>query len=362
MKKTIWILLLMAAGYRAPAQIAASGTRQPVDPVGFATTARQMDSVVARINRQYGEEIRAALDAADIKPYSRWKTVICPHDDYAYASWQYPAILQNVKAPLVILIGVAHKARQFGLEDRMVFGSFSTWKEPYGKVPVSLYQGSITNRLPAGTWVVHDSLMAAEHSLEAIVPWLQYYNRDISIVPVLVPYMSFPTMKGLSLSLARAIFEVMQENGLSWGKDYAIVISTDAVHYGDEDWGGQNYARYGADSAGYEQAVKFEKNLIATTLTGSPAKAKIEAFYDSTVSEKNYKDYKWTWCGRYSVPFGLLVTETLSGSTHTNIKGLYINYKTSITGDPVRVSDLGMGTTAPANLRHWVGYASIGYK
>lgn len=42
--------------------------------------------------------------------------------------------------------------------------------------------------------------------------------------------------------------------GLEWGRDFCIVISTDAVHYGDKEWGGKNYAPYGTDSAGYAKA------------------------------------------------------------------------------------------------------------
>lgn len=223
-------------------------------------------------------------------------------------------------------------------------------------------QAKLTNLLPSSTWIVHDSLMAEEHSLEAIVPFLQYYNRNITIIPVLVPYMSFSTMKGLSLSLAKAIYQVMQENSLMWGKDVAIVISNDAVHYGDEDWGGKSYARFGTDSAGYRQAVAFEKSLIASNLTGTITDNKIENFYRTTVSPTDYKEYQWTWCGRYSVPFGLLVTERLSEFTHNNIKGTLLGYKTSIDDPPLKVDDLKMGTTANATLRHWVGYAAIGYK
>ena len=362
MKRFALFVLLLAVIPAVVAQQRQSWVRQPADPVGFATKARQMDSVMARIHRDYGDRIDASLADAGIRPYSQWKTVICPHDDYTYASWLYPSALRNIKAETIILIGVAHKAKKFGVEDRIVFGSFEKWTEPYGPVKVSWMQAKLTNLLPASTWIVHDSLMAEEHSLEAIVPFLQYYNRNITIIPILVPYMSFGTMKGISLSLAKAISEVMQENSMMWGKDVAIVISNDAVHYGDEDWGGKSYARFGTDSAGYRQAVNFEKELIASTLTGTLSQKKIEKFFNTTVNPNDYKEYQWTWCGRYAVPFGLLVTERLSEFTHNNIKGIRLGYKTSIDDPPLKVDDLKMGTTANATLRHWVGYAAIGYK
>lgn len=361
MKKFI-LFLLLGLTLKSFAQFPQPGVRQPVDKVGFATTSMQMDSIMERIQREFGHKVDASLTTAGIDKFSQWKTAICPHDDYTYVSWLYPAVLRNVKAQTVILIGVAHKAKQFGLENKIVFGSFEKWKEPYGNVPVSLLQARITNQLPKSVWIVHDSLMMVEHSLEALVPYLQYYNRNVNIIPVLVPYMSFGTMKGLAQSLAVAIHRVMQDNALMWGKDVAIVVSNDAVHYGDEDWGGKNYARFGTDSAGYIKTVNYEKSLIASTLIGPVKKEKIEAFCDTTVSASDYKEYRWTWCGRYSVPFGLLVTEYLSQFTHNNVKGNFIGYKTSLTDKPLKVDDLKMGVTAPATLRHWVGYVGIGYK
>jgi MEMO1 family protein len=338
------------------------GVRQPVDKVGFATRAYQMDSVMARIERAYGDRINSTLDNAGMQKFSQWKVAICPHDDYSYASWLYPAILRNVKAPTVILIGVAHKAKKYGLEDKMVFGTFDKWMGPYGKVPVSILQSRIMNELPASTWVRHDSLMAEEHSLEAIVPFLQFYNRNVTVIPILVPYMSFKTMTALANSLAKAVYEVMQDNSMMWGKDFAIVISNDAVHYGDEDWGGKNYARFGTDSAGYNQAVQYDYRLITTNLSTPLTSKKIGSFFDTLVNPQDYKEYRWTWCGRYAVPFGLLFAKGLTGFEHTNLKAFLIGYKTSLSDPPLIVDDLKMGTTAIATLRHWVGYAGIGYK
>jgi len=59
--------------------------------------------------------------------------VICPHDDYTYVGTLYPELLQNVKAPNLILIGVAHKAAQLRIEDSLVFDSYTDWKGPWKK-------------------------------------------------------------------------------------------------------------------------------------------------------------------------------------------------------------------------------------
>ena len=162
-------------------------------------------------------------------------------------------MLKNVKANTVILIGVAHKAKKYNIEDEIVFDSYDGWAEPYGVVRISSLREKIISNLSKSFYSIHDSLQQAEHSLEAIVPFLQYYNRNVEIVPILVPYMSFERMKGIAGSLARSLIKVMQENDLKWSRDIAIVISTDAVHYGCQDWGGSDYAFYGCDSAGYKR-------------------------------------------------------------------------------------------------------------
>ncbi|MBE0646574.1 MAG: AmmeMemoRadiSam system protein B [Bacteroidales bacterium] len=340
-----------------------AGIRVPVDTIGFATQAWQMDSVMARINRQFGGQINQALSRKKISKKSVWKMAISPHDDYAYAGWMYPMALRNIKAPVVILLGVAHKARQFGIEGKMVFDSHEAWQAPYGPVRVSELRYKITNQLPKGEYIIHDSLQAVEHSLEAIVPFLQYYNPDVEIVPILIPAMSMERMEGLAGSLAWAISKVMDADDLEWMKDFAIVISNDAVHYGCEDWGGNDMAPYGCSEEGNSKAVAHEREIIDNCLTGGIVKMNIKRFANYTVQDTNFRMYKWTWCGRYSVPFGLLTAFYLQQHSKTYPPaGTLIGYSTSIDHPVLPVEDLGMGVTAPANVKHWVGYAAVGFR
>jgi len=352
------LLLFFIVGSSPPAKI-----RKPVDTVGFATQAWQMDSIMNRIFDIQGQKILNSWEENNVKKFTPWKVAICPHDDYTYVGWLYPAVLRNVKASTVLLIGVAHKAKKFGLEDKMVFDSFDQWAEPYGPVKVSNLREKIMNKLPRSGYIIHDSLQQAEHSLEALIPVLQYYNRKIEIVPILIPYMAFAKMDELSGSLALALTKVMQELDLDWNKDIAIVISTDAVHYGDEDWGGQNYAPYGCDSAGYRQALAHEYEIISNCLLGGLTKSKLRQFNEYTVQDTNFRTYKWPWCGRYSVPFGLLTAFYLEQNLRSNpLKGVLLGYSNSIMQPAIPVEDLKMGKTAIADLHHWVGYAAIGYR
>lgn len=324
--------------------------RQVVDTVGFAKYDWQMDSIMKRLY------IRKTLN-------NTWRVAITPHDDYAYVNNIYPKVLTGVKAKTIILFGVAHKARNFDLEDKLIFESFDAWSAPYGNVKISKLRNEIIQKLGDSLCIVNDEMHNVEHSLEALIPFLQYFNEDIEIVPILVPYMSFDKMNEIAKPFANFLSEKMKKENLRLGKEIAIVISTDAVHYGDEDWGGSNYAPYGTDSLGLVEAKNHEMEIITHCLLDEISPEKIQKFINYTVQKNNYKEYKWTWCGRYSVPFGLLFSYELNKELKgKELFGTFIDYSNSIDNQTLNVKDLNMGTTAPANDHHWVGYAAVGYE
>ncbi|MBI3501839.1 MAG: AmmeMemoRadiSam system protein B [Bacteroidetes bacterium] len=335
---------------------------QLADTVGFAHQQWQMDSVMKRIEKEFGKKMADVWKEKNISAGDAWKVAISPHDDHTYASYLYPLVLRNVKAKTVIFFGVAHKAKQLNLQDKIIFDSFTHWRGCYGNIKVSPLREKIIAQLPKEIYEVNDSMQTIEHSVEGILPFVQYFNRSVEIVSILVPYNSFDNMNKMAKPLAAAIASVMKENKLEWGKDIALVLSTDAVHYGDEDWGGKNFATYGADSAGYEKAVAHEHEIIGNCFAGELTTEKIKKFTEYTVKKDDYKDYLWTWCGRYSVPMGLLTAFYMAEAGKTKLTGTPIGYATSLSHPPIPVEDLKMGTTAPAKIRHWVGYFSGGFK
>lgn len=327
-------------------------TRVFHDSIGFAKHAWQMDSIMKRI------------DASDkLAVNETYKAVINPHDDYAYAGGLYAKTLQGIKANTVVLVGVAHKARNFQLQDKLVFGDYQYWEAPYGKLKISEIRDELIQKLNPQNFVVHDSMIQLEHSLEAIVPFLQKMNPKVEIVPILVPYMKFEDMQKFSDDLSESLSEIMKKRNLKYGKDLAVVISNDAIHYGSEDWGGSDLAPFGTDSIGNEKAHQKDQKIIRETLKGKLTSEKIERFNNYTVQPDNYKEYQWTWCGRYSVPFGLLFANKLNKIlNHQNLSGEVIGYRSSLKNKHLKVEDLGMGTTAPSKPTHWVAYVGVAYQ
>jgi len=338
--------------------------RDLADPVGFAHMASQMERVMERIAAQDGERLEQILESNAVSPSDRWRMAIAPHDDYAYAGFMYPLVLRNVRAPTVIIFGVAHRARQLGLEDQLVFDSFTHWRGPYGDIAVSPLRAKIMAQLPEGSYRVSDEMQQMEHSVEAKLPFLQRANRGVQFVPILVPYMSFWRMNELALPLAHAVAAIMRDERIDWGSDLALVSSTDAVHYGDEGWGDRNFAFYGSDERGYARAVQHEQRIMSDCFDGELHPERIERFTRYTLADHDHREYKWTWCGRYSVPFGLLTAWHLQQLLRARpLDGTILGYATSLEGQCIEVDDLdGMGVTAPATLRHWVGYAAVGFR
>ncbi len=332
--------------------------REMVDPIGFAANSTDLDTVMHQLDQNWKQEENQIL--TEIKDFIPPKALIIPHDDYAYASYLYPPAFEYLEAETLVLVGVFHKAAKFGVENQLVFGNFTHWRGPLMLTEISDLRDSILQNLDTADYIVSDSMMQTEHSLEAFIPFLQYYRPGTKIIPLLVPAMSFDRMKELSENLTNAIKSAAKNQNIILGKDIAILISSDAVHYGDEGWGGKNLAPYGSDSAGNAKAFAHEQIIIKQSLSGAMDESKIKKFINFTTEQSDFHKYKWTWCGRYSIPFGLLSAMQLETNSK-QLQGKLAAYANSIDHPKLDLKGTKMGTTAPANTHHWVGYALMFY-
>ncbi len=341
----------------------ANGVRGQMDAVGFVTTAAQMDSVLAQCR------VLASPRAAELEATQGWtgdtafSAAVCPHDDYYYAGRLYALLLPHIHAKTVVIFGVFHKAKVFECHDTLVFDSFKAWRGPYGPVTPSPVRDELIARLPRSDLIVDNDMQEVEHSVEAIVPWLQAFDRDVQIVSILVPYMDWTTMDRLAGDVSSALASIIQEKGWVLGRDIAIIASSDAVHYGDADWGGSNFAAFGTGPDGYAKAVDRDRGLIASDSSGPVRRDGLHAFLYACVDSTDVTHYKVTWCGRFSVPFGLDVASRVNESlTGKPLTGTLVDYGTSLGEVSLDLNAIpGLGATAPNNLHHWVGYPAIGY-
>ena len=60
-----------------------------------------------------------------------------------------------------------------------------------------LHCGKLLNQNSKRDFIVSNKAQSIEHSIEALIPFLQYYNRDLKITPIMVTQMPFERMDEL---------------------------------------------------------------------------------------------------------------------------------------------------------------------
>jgi AmmeMemoRadiSam system protein B len=66
-----------------------------------------------------------------------------------------------------------------------------------------------------------------EHSIEVQLPFLQYFKKDVKIVPIVLAYSDSTVYKEIGNSIARAVRET--------GSETVVVASSDMTHYESQE-------------------------------------------------------------------------------------------------------------------------------
>ena len=338
-------------------------TRGLVDTVGFPHRADQMDFI-----GQFCENV-AAKSSGDGQKKSNFTDDttlifgICPHDDYKLAARIYFQVQQYMKAKTVILIGNAHWSEAFRIRNKLIFGDFEFWRGPYGPVQISPIRDQIVAQLSPDHRIVNRTMVETEHSLEGLIPFLQYVNRDVKIVPILIPFTDWKSMNELGADLAQVVSEIIKNNGWILGRDIAILCSTDGQHYGDYGWSYYDYHPYGCDADGYKQATALDNEMINDYLVGAAKLEKIHQLFAILVDQNDISNYKVTWCGRFSVSFASNFTIRLAKQAENReLTGTFLGYGSSLSDQWLPLEKYNLGLTGDANLHHFVTYFALGFK
>lgn len=336
--------------------------RGQMDTVGFAVTEDQgidvVDTAICLEHASLAEQ-DARLGMTDGEGFIGG---VCPHDDHLYASRIYVHLTDRITAPRVVLIGVFHRAKSWDFRDRLVFDAFDAWHGPWGEIKIDPIRDRLISALPSDSYVVDNVMHCREHSLEAITPFLQRGYPGRTIVPILVPPMKWDRLQELTDDFAVAIVDLLRTEGWALGTDLAIVVSSDAVHYGPDF----DHAPFGVDIEAYEKATARDRLLALDHLEGEVNESDLRSLFETLVDPETL-EYRLPWCGRFSIPFGLeLLRKVTLMSTGASPQGILLRYGTSLSEPELPVSPAtrasGLGYTAPSNLHHWVGYAAVGFR
>jgi len=340
--------------------------RPQKDPVGFAVDWGDMVEVASLALAK--EDLPPLDDTGSIVhsgDATTWTAAILPHDDYVYAGPTAVHVLPGLRAARWIVFGVCHACRRIGVRDRLIFDDYERWKVAGVEFAVDReLREEILERLDPSVAFVDRERHRQEHSIEALLPWTRLAVGDFRFVPILVPGMEFSRMDSLSSRLAQVLAEVCRRRNWIPGRDLGILISADAVHYGCEGWGGRGYDAFGCNAEGHAAAVAQDLTLARATLCG-PLTRWGPASFARLVWDNKHPEYpyKITWCGLYSIPFGLLTARALVEDLgQAPLAGTLLRYGDSVSDGRLPVESPRLGVTAPNTLKHWVGYASVGYR
>jgi AmmeMemoRadiSam system protein B/AmmeMemoRadiSam system protein A len=145
--------------------------------------------------------------------------LIMPHAGYIYSGNVAGATISRVKIKgTCIIMGPNHT----GMGRPFSIMTEGTWKTPLGNVKID---SELAKRVLANSKFLSEDSLAhiSEHSIEVQLPFLQYFNKDIQIVPIILTYATGTVYR----EIGRAIVKAIEDSG----KDALIIASSDMTHY-----------------------------------------------------------------------------------------------------------------------------------
>ena len=148
------------------------------------------------------------------------RAVVCPHAGYIYSGAVAGAVYSSVELPeTFVILAPAHRPQR----PAFAIMTEGVWETPLGTVPVA---ATLAAAIQAGcpSMAIDPASHALEHSLEVQIPFLQYFRKDFSIVPINVSARAtFSQLREAGEAIAGAVRES--------GGDVLLVASTDMSHY-----------------------------------------------------------------------------------------------------------------------------------
>lgn len=145
--------------------------------------------------------------------------LVSPHAGYIYSGPVAGAVISRIRfKDTFIIMGPNHT----GIGKRFSIMTQGTWTTPLGEVEIDSELGK---KILAASAPLEEDHVAhlEEHSIEVQIPFLQYFKRDVKIVPIVLSHGTGTTYKEIGKGIARAIRDVNREA--------VIMASSDMTHY-----------------------------------------------------------------------------------------------------------------------------------
>ncbi|HOW35993.1 MAG TPA: AmmeMemoRadiSam system protein B [Candidatus Omnitrophota bacterium] len=149
------------------------------------------------------------------------KGIILPHAGYVYSGMVAAQTVSysELKDTFVIL-GPNHT----GLGEAFSVMSAGLWHMPMGDVEIN--EDLAQAMLESSSYLKKDTLAHhSEHSIEVLIPLLQYFNQSIKMVPIVISHADISAYK----EIAGDIYQAIMKLGLT--DQVTLVASSDMTHY-----------------------------------------------------------------------------------------------------------------------------------
>ncbi len=164
------------------------------------------------------QAVQQYIPHPDTQPQSAL-AVVSPHAGYVYSGSVAGETFSKVTIPKdVIILGPNH----LGHGAPIALMAEGSWNMPMGEVPVNR---ELAQNVESASELIEPDTLAhrSEHSLEVQVPFLQFLQPELSIVPLVISHIHYETCQIIGRALASAI--------KNFGKEVLIVASSDMTHY-----------------------------------------------------------------------------------------------------------------------------------
>lgn len=143
---------------------------------------------------------------------------IAPHAGYIYSGPIAGETFARLRIPpTVVILGPNHH----GLGSPASLAGPGAWQMPFGRVPINEELSILLEK--SELIVIDDLAHRQEHSLEVMLPFLQYFQPQLTIVPLVLAHLSLAACRRIGEELATAI--------TAYGQPVLIVASSDMSHY-----------------------------------------------------------------------------------------------------------------------------------
>lgn len=274
-------------------------------PDRFPCVAGTFYPAVATALVQDIENVRLPSEAAQ----SALLTLV-PHAGYVYCAGVIGATLAQVQLPeLLFILCPNHTGRG---------APFAVWPDglwhlPTGTVSVDAAAAQALCASPGG-FTPDIRAHEGEHSIEVLLPFLQYHAPATRIVPICVGTHDFDALERAGKALGQLLLELNTQTRV------AMLVSSDMNHFADQ-----------------QSTVELDMLAIKALLTGDPA-----ALYTTVVQ------HQISMCGAFAATLALHARAYFLAATQPRVPvphGTLVHYTTS--------------AEASGDTRRVVGYAGV---